>query len=138
MSWNTHVKYQSSNTHCSKVISKVKFRTELWNDRMTDTCMPLIFDLGGIKKTTPQYSLYACNHGKKIHKIFILYKQCNDYSLFLFLNLIHETIQISDSFFKLFSQSHSHRCNLTRDKSLQLKSGNCFNYTMKCTHITLK
>ena len=36
---NTHVKYQSSSTHCSKVISKVKVserRTELQNDRITE------------------------------------------------------------------------------------------------------
>ena len=54
---NTHVKYQRSSTHCSKVISKVKvseMRTELQNDRMTDrtkTICPPIFDLGGIKMT---------------------------------------------------------------------------------------
>ena len=56
MTRNTHVKYQSSSTHCSKVISKVKVserRTELQNDRMTErtkTICPPIFDLGGIKK----------------------------------------------------------------------------------------
>ena len=60
---NTHVKYQSSSSHCSKVISKVKVserRTELQNYRMTElqnyrmtdrtkTICPPIFDLGGIK-----------------------------------------------------------------------------------------
>ena len=33
---NTHVKYQSSSTHCSKVISKVKFQRGGQNDRMTE------------------------------------------------------------------------------------------------------
>ena len=51
---NIHVKYQSSSTHCSKVISKVKVserRTERPNDRMTDrkkTICPPILDLRGI------------------------------------------------------------------------------------------
>ena len=32
---NTHVKYQSSCFHCSKVIRRLKFETDLQNDRMT-------------------------------------------------------------------------------------------------------
>ena len=50
------MKYQSSSSHCSKVISKVKVSermTEWQNDRMTDrtkTICPPIFDLGGIKR----------------------------------------------------------------------------------------
>ena len=57
------MKYKSSSTRCSKVISKVKVserRTELQNYRMTElqnyrmtdrtkTICPPIFDLGGIK-----------------------------------------------------------------------------------------
>ena len=40
---NIHMKYQSSNTHCSKVISKVKVserRTEWQNDRQNKNNMP--------------------------------------------------------------------------------------------------
>ena len=42
-SCDIHVKYQSSSTHCSKVISKVKvseMRTELQNDRQDKNNMP--------------------------------------------------------------------------------------------------
>ena len=48
------MKYQSSSTHCSKDISKVKVserRTEQQNDSQDKNNMaPLIFDLGGIKR----------------------------------------------------------------------------------------
>ena len=38
---NTHVQYQSSSTHCSKVISIVsERRTELQNDRQDKNNMP--------------------------------------------------------------------------------------------------
>ena len=33
---NTHVKYQSSSTHCLKVINKIKVSDRITNDRMTD------------------------------------------------------------------------------------------------------
>ena len=49
---NTHVKYQNSSTHCSKVIylAGLMFQTELQNDRQDkNNIPPLIFDLEGIK-----------------------------------------------------------------------------------------
>ena len=50
---NTHVKYQSSSTHCSKVISKVKVsetRTELQNERQDKNNMPPDLRSRGHKK----------------------------------------------------------------------------------------
>ena len=64
---NTHVKYHSSSSHCSKFISKVKVSdriAELRNYRRTDKtktiCHPIL-DLGGIKifmQHTKQIYLY--------------------------------------------------------------------------------
>ena len=85
---NTHVKYQSSSIHWSKVISKVKVSqrmTEWRNDRMTDrtkTICPPIFDLGGIKT----------------HSWFILiytaYKLCKTILLLCFFFLILSEIPV--------------------------------------------
>ena len=49
---NTYAKYQSSNTHCSKVISKVQVserRTEGQNDRQDKNNMPPDFRSRGQK-----------------------------------------------------------------------------------------
>ena len=47
---NTHVKYQSSLSHCSKFINKVKFPTDLQNDRQDKNNTPTDLQSQGIQK----------------------------------------------------------------------------------------
>ena len=102
---NTQVKYQSSSTHCSKVISKVKVserRTEWQNDRMTDrtkTICPPIFDLGGIKTVIKgKNNEWRNTLNPDCQMSYFWWGPLRDYSVSTFSSTLSVGVEISGSY----------------------------------------